>query len=291
MSAGNFQQKKSRTPSRIPSDDKLGSGDERTKFYRAARPETLEVYEKAKLGYKNTPEEDAEEMFMDKIMTVDEEFAVDRKVIVLTRFKTYDESEWLLIQEEMFGRTSIGNPHRFVKMRGISSHDEPEIEQRMIPGMGEQIRKKGESVLYHKTIYDIKFEPEAIAEAFTRVSEPLRLQLYVHEQGQRPWRVRNRKIWETYDWEDLMRYCRTGETKETRSEKLLAEMKNLSPQDKVDLIQVLLKGVDQAGMQISMKKTEDAQPPTDQMTAVVGHTEPFDETAEEDDKPKKGTKK
>lgn len=302
MSSGNYQQKKSRSQSLIPKDSTLGSGEESNKYYQAANPKTVAIYNNAKLAYKNTPEEDAEEMFFDRIMSPDGDFMVDRQVIVLTRYKTYDEQEHLLIQEELFGRTPIGNPHRFVKMRGVTTHDEPEIEQRMIPGTGEQIRKKGESVLYHKTVYDVDFNTAEVAEAFTRVKEPLRLQMYAHEQGQRPWRIRNRKIWETYEWTDLMKYCQTGETKETRSEKLLAEMKNLTPQDKVSLIEVLLQGVNQAGMQINMQKTETPINANDSGNnpANVGLTTverdivldaEEEATEEEDNKPRKGSKK
>lgn len=295
MSQGNFQQKKSRSQSLIPKDDTLGSGEEPNKYYQAANPKTKAIYQNAKLAYKNTPEEDAEEMFMDRIMSPDGEFMVDRQVIVLTRYKTYDEAEHLLIQEELFGRTPIGNPHRYAKMRGVATHDEPEIEQRMIPGQGEQIRKKGESVLYHKTVYDVDFNSPAVDDAFTRVKEPLRLQMYAHEQGQRPWRIRNRKIWETYGWDDLMRYCKTGETKESRSEKLLAEMKNLSPQDKVSLIEVLLQGVNQAGMQINMSKTPETSgtnPATEaeQSGLTTVESDITLEDGEEDNKPKRNKK-
>lgn len=272
MSAGNYQQKKSRPASLIPKDDVLGKGDEPNQFYQAARPETVAIYEKNKLSYKNTPEQDAEEMFFDRIMSPDGDFLVQRTVIVLKRYKTYDEQEWLLIQEELQGRTPIGNLHRYVKQRDISEHDEPEIEQRMIPGTGEQIRKKGESVLYHKTRYDIPFNPDTVAEAMTRVKEPLRLQLYAHEQGQRPWRIKDKKIWLEYTWPELMEYCRTGETKESKEEKLLQGIKGLSAEGMMKVMGLLVEGAKKVGVEISMTQTQ-APTPTIEDNTVQFDTE------------------
>jgi hypothetical protein len=284
MSSGNYQQKKSRPVSLIPKDrnEVLGRGEEQDKFYSAAHKDTVAVYMANRLAYKNTPEQDAEEMFFDRIMTPDGDFVVERQVTVLTRFKTYDMKEWLMIQEELFGLTPIGNPHRYIKQRDISAHDEPAIEQRMVPGSGEQIRKKGESVLFHKLKYDIPFTTDAIADAFTRVKEPLRLQLYAHEQGQRPYRIRERDIWENYDWKDLMKYCKTGETKESRAEKIMTEMRSLNPEDKVKIIEVLLAGANQAGMQITMNK---AEPTTNAESEQLQ-----DAGIEPEDKSKKGKK-
>ena len=231
-----LSQKRSKTRSLIPSDDEeqrmLGSGEEQQFFYQAVHPETEKTYKRAKLRYKNSPEQDAEEMFMDKIMTPDGEFIVERQVVVMTRLKGLDLREWLLIQEDLFGRTALGNPQKYSKMRDISEHDEPEIEQRMVPGSGEQIRKKGESVLYHRTKYDIPWTPDALAEAKKRVKEPLKLQLYAKEEGQRGYRIRVPKIWEEYDWDDLMVYCRTKKTKESRAEEALEAIRLLTPEQK-----------------------------------------------------------
>jgi hypothetical protein len=245
MSFPNIQQKKSLPRNREADDVSkvLGTGEEQQFFYQAVHQETDKIYKKAKMKYRNSADQDAEEMFMDKIMTPDGEFVVERQVVVMVRQKGMDMQEWLRIHEQLFGRTPLGNPQRYMKQEDISEHDEPEIEQRMVPGSGESIRKKGESVLYHKTKFDIKFSKENLADAMKRVKEPLALQLYVKEEGQRGWRVRDRHAWENYEWDDLIKFCKTRKTPEMTKEEALGFLgkasKEFSIEDKRKIMEYM----------------------------------------------------
>jgi hypothetical protein len=242
MSLPNIQQKKVK-PGLKEGDDiskVLGRGDEIQFFYQAAHPKTLEIYKQGRMTYRNTADEDAEEMFMDRIVTPDGDFIVDRQVVVMVRQLNPDGNEVLKIQEHLVGKSPLGNPHRYSKQEGLSEHDEPDIEQRMIPGSGESIRKRGESVLHHNTVFDIPFDENNVAECMKRVKYPNSLQLYAREQGQRGWRIRDKKVWSNYSWDDLMTYCKTKKTPEMTQASVLdfaARNKDiLTPQQKLNLM-------------------------------------------------------
>ena len=256
MSSPNLQQKKVPTRSLVPEEDE----NEQTEFYSAGHKITKQVYKDGKIPYRNTPEEDAEEMFFDKIMTLDNEYIVDRQINVMTRFRALDGQEYIEVSEKLFGRTQLGNAQTYIKQHNISEHDEPEIHQTLLPGSGERMRKKGESVVSHNLKHDIPWNPQNIAECMRRVKEPLRLQLYVEDEGERPFRIRDRNIWMTYSWDEITKYCQTGQTKGSAEEKFIEGLAKLTPEGMRKVMAIL---VTKSGLDMSTLVEQPAEPATD----------------------------